>query len=161
MDHPFLPHYFRNFRRLYSCELQLMSFLPELKSSTGSKHLREEIEDLVGFCRERRNTLELLALSHGFSAAGDECSEMATLINTEWKALQKGYAVDFQNDFVSDLCEALHRKLIQDYCIARSLAAKVGFADDVEGFDAVIDRLIGAFPEVWSRTGRSFSAVAA
>ena len=54
-----------------------------------------------------------------------------------------------------------HRKLIQDYCIARSLAAKVGFADDVEGFDAVIDRLIGAFPEVWSRTGRSFSAVAA
>ncbi len=149
MNNPLLTSYFQRLRRLYSCELQLMSFLPELQSRTASRHLAGEMEDHIAFCRERRDALELLALFHGLSSAGDPCAGMASLIRTEWKALGDESGSHLQNDYVSDIAEALHRKLIMDYSLARSLAAKLRFPADAEVLDGVVDRLIGLFPGVW------------
>lgn len=151
MDDSLLPPYFRRFRRLYSCELQLMSFLPELQSRTGSRHLVEEIGNYIHLCRERRNALELLAAGHPVSAAGDQCSEMAVLIRQNRSMLSDEVANHLQNDFVSDICEAVHCKLIQDYSLLRSFASKLQFTEDAAVFDRMVDSLIGAFPRLWDR----------
>ena len=151
MDDSLLPPYFRRFRRLYSCELQLMSFLPELQSRTASKLLAAQIGELIDFCRERRNTLELLALEHPVSAAGDQCSEMARLIQSQRHLLGDEVATHLQNDFISDICEAVHCKLIQDYSLARSFAAKLKFREDAAKFDGIVDHLMTRFPRLWDR----------
>jgi hypothetical protein len=151
MDDSLLPPYFRRFRRIYSCELQLMSFLPELQARTGSKLLAGQIGELIDFCRERRNTLELLALGHPVSAAGDQCSEMAHLIQSQRHLLRDEVAVHLQNDFVSDICEAVHCKLIQDYSLARSFASKLKFQEDAGSFDGIVDQLMTRFPRLWDR----------
>ena len=86
---------------------------------------------------------------------------MASLIGTEWKALTRGFGAELQNDYVSDIAEALHRKLIIDYSLARSLAAKLRFAEDTEVLDGIVDRLIGLFPEVWRHPDPILPEVAA
>jgi hypothetical protein len=151
MDDSLLPPYFRRFRRIYSCELQLMSFLPELQHRTGSRLLAGQIGELIDFCRERRNTLELLALAHPVSAAGDQCSEMARLIQSQRHLLSDEVAAHLQNDFVSDICEAVHCKLIQDYSLVRSFASKLKFREDAGKFDEIVDRLMTRFPRLWDR----------
>jgi ferritin-like metal-binding protein YciE len=151
MDDSLLPPYFRRFRRLYSCELQLMSFLPELQSRTGSRHLVEEIGNYIHLCRERRNALEMLAAGHPVSAAGDQCSEMAKLISQNRHMLADDAVTHLQNDFVSDICEAVHCKLIQDYSLLRSFASKLQLPEDAKAFEGMVDRLIGAFPRLWDR----------
>lgn len=161
MDDSFLPPYFRRLRRLYSCELQLMSFLPELQARTGSRHLAEQIGGLIHLCRERRNMLELLALEHQFSAAGDECSEMSGLIRKERRGFADESATLMQNDFVSDISDALHCKLIEDYSLARSFASKLKLKRDVERLDEVLDRMMEDFSGLWTRLEmQPFEAVA-
>jgi len=161
MDDSLLPPYFRRFRRLYSCELQLMSFLSELQSQTGSRHLAEKIGGYIALCRERRNALEGLAIHHPVSAAGDECCEMSRLIRKHRMALYGDRATYLQNDFVSDICEAVHCKLIQDYSLARSFASKLELQKDAECFDSLVNQLIGEFPGLWNRLdSQPFEAVA-
>ncbi|QJE98165.1 hypothetical protein HHL09_21040 [Luteolibacter luteus] len=128
-----------------------MSFLPELQSRTASRLLATQIGELIDFCRTRRNTLELLALEHPVSAAGDQCSEMARLIQSQRQLLSGEVASHLQNDFVSDICEAVHCKLIQDYSLARSFASKLKFQEDAKKFDEVIDQLMTRFPRLWDR----------
>lgn len=128
-----------------------MSFLPELQSKTGSRLLATQIEELIDFCRMRRNALELLASGHPVSAAGDQCCEMARLIQSQRHLLGDEVATHLQNDFVSDICEAVHCKLIQDYSLARSFASKLKFRDDAGKFDEIVDQLMTRFPRLWDR----------
>ena len=151
MDDSLLPPYFRRFRRLYSCELQLMSFLAELQPQTGSRHLAEKIGGYIALCRERRNALEELAIHHPVSAAGDPCSEMSRMIRKQRVALYGDRATYLQGEFVTDICETVHCKLIQDYSLARSFASKLKLEGDADCFDRLVNQLIDEFPTLWAR----------
>ena len=136
--------YFRKLRMLYCSELQLISFFPELP--VRGQALRMTLPILIASSRERRDCLETLAAFHGISSAGDDCQSMRKLIDASRSSLA-GEALRYPgDDLVLDVCESIHRLLILNYGVARSLAAKARFSLDVEQLDQVLDELIERFP---------------
>ena len=132
--------YFRKLRMLYCSELQLISFYSEVAAHAAD----DDVEAMTDDCRERRNLLEMLAVDHGISIAGDDCQSMRRLI----AASRLSFANDHAScgDLAMEICEAVHRLQILNYSVARSLGRKAGFKEDVASLDGLLDRLVDRFP---------------
>jgi len=142
MDSPLLCAYFRKLRMVYCSELQLISFFSEVPGG------RELVPRLVDLSRGRRDLVEVLAAQHGISSAGDDCQSMRRLIAMSRGSLEGSQNSYAQNELVIDVCESIHRLLLLNYGLARSLATKCDLRHDVEQLDSVLDNLIEEFPAV-------------
>jgi len=141
--------YFRRLSLLYSGELQLISFFPEL----------QECASMVGPARRRRDILELLAATHVIASAGNECRSVRKLIEGSRVKLAASSGASRQRA-VCEICASIHRLLVLKYEVARSFASRLGLSSDVTRIDEILSLLKQSPPPAATHTAaRQIEAV--
>jgi ferritin-like metal-binding protein YciE len=135
-------HYFRYLRDLYSVELQIISLIPEICGGMKSSHVSELIEE----ARQRRDVLELIALDHDISAAGDDCMAMRSLARQARASIAECDGDSASREKVAiAACEKIRKHTHSGYKVVRLLAEQLDFPVDAARFGKLLD---SSFTEV-------------
>jgi ferritin-like metal-binding protein YciE len=145
--------YFRKLRMIYCSELQMISLLPDLSAQITDFKLGSSIDGLLRLCRERRNALEMIAMDHAISVAGDDCETMRKLVGEARQELRHCSRGLSRDEVVADVCVSVHRLLVIHYSLARNLAARLGLEGDADRLEELIDLIVERFPQTCEYPG--------
>lgn len=143
--------YFRKLRMVYCSELQLISFLPDLEPLTSAGKFNPTASDLLNLCRQRRNTLEVIAANQDFSIAGDDCQTMRRTISAGRQNLRNCTRGQSREAEALSIVTAVHQLLVVNYSIARSLAVRLQLRRDAKRIEELVDKIVLHVPcEIFS-----------
>jgi ferritin-like metal-binding protein YciE len=147
MEETNLAYHFKRLRMIYCREQQLIGFLPDLVSEAMQPGLKEALAGSLAAARCRRYMVNDLAWGHGIPPLGEECLAMRKLIAVGSARLAAECRGERHDQAVEAFCLQLHRVVMVEYELARSLAVEKGLHADVGCFTEMIE----AMTDAWGR----------
>jgi hypothetical protein len=140
-SHPLLPHYFRQIESLRSAESALIKFIAWLHRCAPGPGLMAALADIETCGSGRRDCLQTLSHRHRIPECPRLESRVDPFLDEGMAEIARATDPALRQALAIGICSELDRQLINDYRIARGLAARLRFGADARRLDTLLSIL--------------------